>query len=115
MTLSNQEDISDFINNIENLIDSMENKENPSFETFCKNYGYFDNFVDFKKTYFNFLRTTNQELINKLNDEQTLISFWMKNGFFHESLLKQFQQRFILKSILKKVADVTIDFLRKEK
>jgi len=115
MTLSNQEEILDFINNIQDFIGSMENKESPSFETFCNNYGYFNNFVDFKKTYFNFLKTTNQDLINKLNNEQDLISFWLKNGFFHESLLKEFQQRFMLKSILKKVADATMDCSSQEK
>ncbi len=108
MSLNSQEDHSTFIDQLDELINTVENKENHTFNSFCEKFGHLDNFISFKQAYINFLKsTTSKELLNKLYDEQFFVNFWLKKGFVHESLLREHQQRRLLKAILKKVNAVT--------
>lgn len=113
MCLNCQEDYSTFINQLDELINTVENKENQTFNSFCEKFGHLDNFISFKQAYNNFLKSnTNKELLNNLYDEQFFVNFWLKKGFVHESLLREHQQRRLLKAILKRVNATTKELLK---
>ena len=112
MNLNCKEEYHAFINQIDELINTVENRQNQTFTVFCDIFGQLDNFIKFKQAYFNFLKTTFKIILSKLNDEQLLINIWSKKGFVHESLLREHQQRRLLKAILKKVKTITKDSLR---
>jgi len=106
------EEENDCIKNLETIIENSENKEQTHFKDFCNTYGFFDNFVSFKKAVFSFREKAIFKILSTLIDDQYLISFWLEQGFFHESLLKEFQQRYILKNILFKIRNYLIDYYK---
>ena len=95
MTHTLKKENDSFFSNLTELCSSIKNRENPTFSEFTKKYGKVDNVISFKKTLTNFLGQRNI-LFPKIEGENFMIKFWQKQGYFHESLLREWQQKEVL-------------------